>query len=130
MGKLHFKELKVWQKSIELVKEIYLLDKSLPKEEMFVLSSQIKRAVISISSNIAEGNSRGTKKEYINFLTIARGSTSEVWNQIIICEELGYLKKEETEKAISLCEEIIKMLNALIIKLKENTSTRAGGTAL
>ena len=97
---------------------------------MFVLSSQIKRAVISISSNIAEGNSRGTKKEYINFLTIARGSTSEVWNQIIICEELGYLKKEETEKAISLCEEINKMLNALIIKLKENTSTRAEGTAL
>ena len=82
------------------------------------------------TSNIAEGNSRGTKKEYINFLTIARGSTSEVWNQIIICEELGYLKEEQTEKAIALCEEIIKMLNALIIKLKENSSTRAEGTTL
>ena len=85
MRNIPFKELKVWKKSIELVKEVYSLDKNLPKEEMFVLSSQIKRAVISISSNIAEGNSRGTKKEYINFLTIARGSTSEVWNQIIIC---------------------------------------------
>lgn len=119
MGKLHFKDLKVWQKAIELVKETYLLIKFLPKEEMFALSSQMRRAAISVPSNIAEGNSRGTKKEYINFLAIARGSVSELWTQIIICCELKYLDEKNTEKAINLCEEINRILNVMIIKLKE-----------
>ena len=78
MGKIHFKDLKVWQISVNLVKETYSLVKLLPNEEIFALSSQMRRAAISISSNIAEGNSRGSKKEYINFLSIARGSVSEL----------------------------------------------------
>ncbi len=119
MGKIHFKDLKVWQKAIELVKETYSLINFLPKEEIFALSSQMRRAVISIPSNIAEGNSRGTRKEYINFLSIARGSVSELWTQIIVCNELNYIDGKETEKAISLCEEINKMINVMIIKLKE-----------
>ena len=117
MGNIFFKELKVWQKSIDLVKEIYNLTKLLPLEEKYDLSSQMRRAAISISSNIAEGNSRNTKKEYVNFLGISRGSNSELWTQLIICNELGYLNEKETEKAISLCEEISKMINSMIIKL-------------
>ena len=117
MGNIFFKELKVWQKSIDLVKEIYNLTKLLPLEEKYDLSSQMRRAAISISSNIAEGNSRNTKKEYVNFLGISRGSNSELWTQLIICNELGYLNEKETEKAISLCEEIRKMINSMIIKL-------------
>ena len=118
MGKIHFKDLKVWQKAIELVKETYFLIKFLPKEEMFALSSQMRRAAISIPSNIAEGNSRGTKKEYINFLSIARGSVSELWTQIIVCNELNYINEKETQRAVCLCEEINKILNVMIIKLK------------
>ena len=119
MGKIHFKDLKVWQISVNLVKETYSLVKLLPNEEIFALSSQMRRAAISISSNIAEGNSRGSKKEYINFLSIARGSVSELWSQIIICCELNYFSNEDTEKAINLCEEVSKILNVMIMKLKE-----------
>ena len=119
MGNIYFKELKVWKKGIELVKEIYILTKILPIEEKFDLSSQIKRAAVSVPSNIAEGNSRNTKKEYINFLSIARGSNSEVWTQLIICNELGFLSEKQTEKAILLCEEISKMLHSMINKLSE-----------
>lgn len=119
MGNIYFKELKVWQKSIELVKEVYSLVKFLPSEEKYDLSSQMRRAVVSIPSNIAEGNSRNTKKEYMSFLGIARGSNSEIWTQLIICNELKYLTEEQTEKAIILCQEISKMINAMIKKLSQ-----------
>ena len=117
MGNIYFKDLIVWQKSIDLVKEVYALTKLLPQEERYDLCSQIRRAVISVPSNIAEGNSRHTTKEYVNFLSIARGSNSEVWTQLIICNELGYLSQAEMQNAILLCEEISKMLNSMIIKL-------------
>ncbi len=119
MGNIFFKDLIVWQKAIDLVKEVYSLTKQLPNEEKFDLSSQIRRAVISVPSNIAEGNSRNTKKEYINFLGIARGSTSEVWTQLIICNELNYFTDKQIQKAVLLCEEISKMLNAMITKLSK-----------
>ncbi|MEE0929279.1 MAG: four helix bundle protein [Acutalibacteraceae bacterium] len=119
MGNIFFKDLIVWQKAIDLVKEVYSLTKQLPNEEKFDLSSQIRRAVISVPSNIAEGNSRNTKKEYINFLGIARGSISEVWTQLIICNELNYFTDKQIQKAVLLCEEISKMLNAMITKLSQ-----------
>ncbi len=120
MGNIFFKNLKVWQKSIDLVKEVYFLVKLLPAEEKYDLSSQIRRAAISVPSNIAEGNSRNTTKEYINFLSIARGSVSEVWTQLIICTELGFLNETQTQKAFCLCEEISKMLSTMMIKLSNN----------
>lgn len=98
---------------MDLVEEVYSLTKLLPKQETFALVSQLHRAAISVPSNIAEGNSRNTTKEYINFLGIARGSNSEVLTQLLICNRLNYL----TEKAIALCDEISKMLNAIITKL-------------
>ena len=119
MGNIFFKGLIVWQKAIDLVKEVYSLTKQLPNEEKFDLSSQIRRAVISVPSNIAEGNSRNTKKEYINFLGIATGSISEVWTQLIICNELNYFTDKQIQKAVLLCEEISKMLNAMITKLSQ-----------
>ena len=118
MGNIYFKELIVWKKAIVLVKEIYALTKLLPNEEKYDLSSQMRRAAVSVPSNIAEGNSRHTKKEYINFLSIARGSVSEVWTQLIICNELNYLSTEQTVKTEELCEEISKILNAMIKKLQ------------
>ncbi len=107
----------VWQRAMELVEEIYRISSLLPKEETFSLVSQIRRAAVSVPSNIAEGNSRNSTKEYINFLGIARGSNSEVYTQLLICVKLGYVSEEHTQKAITLSEEISKMINAMIIKL-------------
>ena len=102
-----------------LAKNTYLLSKSLPKDELFALSSQMKRAAVSISSNIAEGSSRNTTKDYIHFLSIARGSNSELWTQLLLCKELGFFSAEQLCESISLCEELSKMLNSMIAKLSE-----------
>ena len=118
-GNIYFKELIVWQKAILLVKEVYSLTKLLPAEEKYDLSSQMRRAAVSVPSNIAEGNSRNGKKEYINFLSIARGSVSEVWTQLIICNELNFLSKEQIADTENLCEEISKILNSMIKKLSD-----------
>ena len=117
MSYIVFKELLVWQRAMDMVEEIYKISSLLPKEETFSLISQIRRAAVSVPSNIAEGNSRNSTKEYINFLGIARGSNSEVYTQLLICKKLGYLSEEQIKKAIALSEEIGKMLNAMIIKL-------------
>ena len=119
MGKFYFKELQVWQKAMELVEEIYRLTKLLPKDESFGLIPQIRRAAVSVPSNIAEGNSRNSVKEYVNFLSVARGSNSEVLTQLLICERIEYLSKQQTEKALLMCDEIGKMLNAMIAKLSK-----------
>jgi four helix bundle protein len=119
MGYIVFKELLVWQKAMDLVEEIYNLTKLLPKDEDFVLKSQIRRAVLSVPSNIAEGNSRHTTKEYVNFLSIARGSNSEVYTQLLVCNRLGYLSEGQIANAIEQIEEISRMLNAMITKLSK-----------
>jgi len=111
-----YKELDVWKKGIDLVIAIYEEIKIFPKDERYALTDQIKRSVVSIPSNIAEGASRNTTKELIQFLYIARGSASELETQIIIAEKLGYIKKNETlNNEITV---IRKMLNALITSLK------------
>ena len=83
-----FKQLKVWQKSIELVKEIYQVTNQLPKPELYGLSSQMRRAAVSIASNIAEGYKRKNRGEYLQFLNIANASTAELETQIIIVKEI------------------------------------------
>ncbi len=115
-----YKELIVWQKSMELVKEIYLLVKKLPKEETYALSDQIRRAVVSIPSNIAEGYGRKSKAEYIRFLDIARGSQYELETQIQICIMLEFINQADAEKTFALISETGKMLNSLINKLQTN----------
>jgi len=111
-----YKELDVWKKGIDLVIAIYEEIKIFPKDERYALTDQIKRSVVSIPSNIAEGASRNTTKELIQFLYIARGSASELETQIIIAEKLGYIKKNKTlNNEITV---IRKMLNALITSLK------------
>jgi len=108
-----FKDLIVWQKAMELVTEVYCLVKRLPKEELFSLSDQIRRAVISIPSNIAEGHGRNSTKEFIQFLAIAKGSKAELETQLLICVKINYLNNSDIETAINLINEVGKMLNAL-----------------
>lgn len=121
----NYEDLLVWQKSMDLVEEVYRLIKLLPKEENFGICSQMRRAVISIPSNIAEGQSRHTTKEFVNFLSIANGSKSELRTQIQICIRLEYITENEAEKAMSLCEEVSKMLSALVTKLQSGNSKPA-----
>ena len=104
---------------MDLVEEVYRLTNLMPKEEDFALKLQLRRAVVSVPSNIAEGNSRHTTKEYVNFLSIARGSNSEVLTQLLICERLGYLNENQIKAAELLTEEIARMLNAMIMKLSK-----------
>lgn len=107
----------VWEKSIQLVTDIYRLTKTFPKEEIYGLISQMQRAAVSIPSNIAEGNERNSKKEFIHFLHIARGSLAELETQIIISERLGYINQNQSMQILNNCHEIGKMINGLLTKM-------------
>jgi four helix bundle protein len=117
-----YKDLIVWQKSFELVKEIYILTKLFPKEEQFGLSSQMRRAAVSIPSNIAEGSTRRYSKEYLNFLHIAFASGAELETQILLAKSLDLVTEVEFKKTENLLDETMKMLNVLIQKLKAKSS--------
>ena len=113
-----FKDLIVWQKSMTLAENVYELISILPTEEKYVLSEQMRRAAISVPSNIAEGHSRSSKNEYIHFLSIARGSLTELETQIILAQRINYFNDNQIEPAINLCNEIQKMLSAMINRLQ------------
>jgi four helix bundle protein len=118
MGTIHsYKELLVWKKGIDLVTEIYELTKLFPKEEVFGLSSQIKRAAVSIPTNIAEGRFRGTRKDFIQFLRIAYASGAELETELHIAEKLKFGRPEQLKRANSLLDEEMRMLNVMISKL-------------
>ena len=118
MEKSSYQGLVVWQKAMDLTAVIYKLVKKLPKEELYSLSDQMRRAVVSIPSNIAEGQDRNTNKEFAQFLHIARGSKAELETQLLICVKVGYLTEIEIIEAINLSVEVGKMLTSLINKLK------------
>ena len=113
MAVKNYRELIVWQKSMEAAKEIYSLVKKLPKEEMFALSDQMRRAAVSIPSNIAEGQARNSTKEFLQFLAIARGSTAELETQLLLCVQVGYLAPTDISALMDKLQEVSKMLNAL-----------------
>lgn len=115
-----YKELIVWQKSMDLVTEVYILTEQFPREELFGLTSQIRRAAISIPSNIAEGRSRGTKNDYLHFLRTAYSSAAEVETQIEIAKRLQKTKGLNYTKADGLLQEIMKMLYVMIKNLNPN----------
>lgn len=117
-----YKDLIVWQKSMLLVKEIYLITKEMPDEEKFGLTSQIRRAVVSIPSNIAEGWGRNSKGSYINHLKISNGSLCETETQILIIEMLAYLEKSKLDASKNLLKECSKMLKSIINKLEVQTN--------
>jgi four helix bundle protein len=112
------KDLIVWKKGIELVKNIYLITNSFPKSEQFGLVSQMRRCAVSIPSNIAEGCGRNSDNELIYFLYVALGSSSELETQIIISIELNFLENEKATECLTLLNEIIRMITALIKSVK------------
>ncbi len=108
-----YRDLIVWQKGIALVKEIYKMTGSFPSDEKFGLGFQMRRAAVSIPSNIAEGQARHTTGEFIPFLSHAEGSTAELCTQLGIARELGYCTAPMAQATIELIDEIRKMLNGL-----------------
>jgi four helix bundle protein len=119
MGEAPHKRLNVWQKSMNLIEQIYKITKKYPEEEKFGLISQMRRAAISIASNIAEGCARFTRKEQVQFYMMARGSISELDTHIEISYRLGLIKAEDKDMILDKITEIGKMLNGLIRLRKE-----------
>ena len=115
----NFKELLVWQKSIDFVTEMYEAKNTFPKQEFYGLVPQIRRASVSIPSNIAEGNSRRSVADYIQFLKISRGSCAEVETQLLIAKNLRFLEEENYFNLNQKLLEISKMINGLINSLKK-----------
>jgi four helix bundle protein len=108
-----YKDLLVWQKGIQLAKEVYRITQTFPNEEKFGLVSQMRRAAVSIPSNIAEGQARHTTKEFVQFVSHAEGSVAEMDTQLILALELGYCSEERGAGASGLLSDLRKMLNAL-----------------
>lgn len=113
-----FKELTVWQKAVALATDVYSITKDFPTEEKFGLTSQIRRSVVSISSNIAEGAGRKSKKEFKHFLDIAYGSASELETQLLIAQNLNFLNSKHYKTLSERINEIQKMIYSLSKSLK------------
>jgi len=116
------KDLRVWQQSIEMVTSIYLMTKAFPKDELFGLVSQMRRAAVSVPSNIAEGYARGSDKEKLHFLRISSGSMSEIETQLLLSLNLGYVSQEAFDELSEIVTSVWKQLNALISSLKKRLS--------
>jgi four helix bundle protein len=117
----NYKDLVVWQKGIALAKAIYQLTSTFPSEEKFGLVAQMRRAAVSIPSNIAEGQARHTTGEFIQFISHAEGSTTELATQLILSVELGFAGKEQATNEFILLDDIRRMLNGLRRKLSADS---------
>jgi four helix bundle protein len=118
MSLQNYRDLIVWQKAMTLAELVYALTKHFPQEEIYGRTSQVRRAAVSIPSNIAEGQARTGTAEFKNFLSIASGSRSEVETQLILAQRLGYITQPQLKEARDLANEIKRMTHSLISKLK------------
>ena len=108
-----YRDLAVWQRAMELAALVYKLTATLPREEMYGLSSQLQRAAVSIPSNIAEGHARESTKEYLRYLLVSRGSMAELETQLLLCQKLQLLSKEDVEHTLIVSDEIGRMIRGL-----------------
>lgn len=109
-----YRDLKVWQAAMEMVQEVYRLTQAFPRQETYGLIIQLRRAAVSIASNIAEGKGRSSDKELLHFLSNAKGSLFEVETQIMIADGLGYLTRPQCEDFLSRSAEVGRLLNGLM----------------
>lgn len=114
MALKHFRELVVWQKAMDLTVAVYDASRQLPPDELYGLTSQLRRAAVSIPSNIAEGQGRGTPDEFKRFLRIANGSRQELETQILVAERLCYLQPELAHRLIEMSEEVGRLTSGLL----------------
>ena len=126
MEKIGFKGVIAWQKAMLIAKVIYSLTKKLPKVELFGLTNQMRRAAVSIPSNIAEGYSRNSSKDYLRFLSIARGSLAELETQLILCQEINYFSEGEIADCLTKIKEAGKILNAMVNTITSKVKKETG----
>src|SRR5690242_579410 len=117
-----YRDLLVWQRSVELVDEVYALSRLFPREEQYVLTSQIRRAALSVANNIAEGSGRGTTRDLLNFLSTSRGSVKETESMILVGQRLQFIDLSQSAKALGLTEEVSKMISGLRNSLSKRPS--------
>jgi four helix bundle protein len=120
----HFKDLVVWQKAMEMVTEVYKLTDSFPKKEVYSLTDQIRRAGVSVPSNIAEGQAHHNNREFVHFLRHSSGSLAEVETQLHIAERLGYADATSIERILQRVNEVGRILNGLIGSIREQIDSR------
>ncbi len=118
----HFKDLIAWQKSVDLVEEIYRLTEAFPARENYGLTNQLRRAAVSVASNIAEGQARYSKKDFRHFLRAAKGSLAEIETQVLIARRLGYINQDSCDRCTGSIKEVGRILAGLIssIHVEEN----------
>jgi four helix bundle protein len=121
-----YRDLIVWQKSLALVTDVYRITERFPKHEMFGLSSQLQRAAVSVVANIAEGQARNSKKEFVHFLSNSRGSLAELETEIYIASNLRYINEAAGRKALAATDEISRLINGLMNSLQRRLATVAG----
>ncbi len=114
-----YRDLIVWQKAMDLVETIYRTTGAFPREEIYGLTSQIRRAAISVPSNIAEGNGRNTTRDYVHFLGMAYGSVKEVETQVLIAERLRYIDPSRIAELVRLTAEVARLISGLINSLSK-----------
>lgn len=122
MGTSSFRELRVWQEAMKLTTEIYKSTSDFPKHELYGLSQQIRRAAVSVPSNIAEGKGHRSDKEFVRFLLHARGSLLELQTQLMIADELGYFQKDEGVGLLARAEAVGRALSGLINSMSEKVA--------
>lgn len=113
----NFKDLRVWQLGMEIVKQVYLVSRKFPKSEMFGLAGQMQRAAVSIPSNIAEGHNRPQRRYFQQFISISLGSCAELETQILIAKELNYLNENESDSLFKMLDNEGRQLRSLAVKL-------------
>jgi four helix bundle protein len=119
MAGMNYRDLETWQKAMDMVQEVYEATRDFPKEEIYGLRSQIRRAVVSIPSNIAEGQGRESVKDFLRRLSIAYGSLCETETQIVIAGRLGYIKDDASEKLMLRAGEVGRLINGLTRSLSK-----------
>ena len=119
MGGKNYADLIAWQKAMDLVEMIYRLTNGFPRDERFDLTSQLHRSAISIPSNIAEGQGRYSKREFVRFLSIAHGSLREVETQVLIAMRLGYAGRDNVNEVVTMTSEVGRLITGLSKSLKE-----------
>jgi four helix bundle protein len=118
----HYRDLIAWQKAMDLVEGVYEASAGFPTDERFGLTSQVRRAVVSVASNIAEGQGRRSRGEFVHFLTIAHGSLREVETQILIAMRLSYLDTGTGESVLAVCGEVGRLISGLVRSLERPSS--------
>lgn len=112
-----YRDLIVWQKAMDLATDVYRVTEAFPSREQFGLTNQMRRASVSIPSNIAEGQGRGTTKDYVHFLHIARGSLQELETQMLLAQRLKFTSESEVQNLLVLCDEVSRLVSGLMNSL-------------